>query len=63
MAEKLSKKTFNQLVDIVLEHGRTPRKELFEYPYNEFESRDLIASAERTVKRMIAVIDNEKSKS
>jgi hypothetical protein len=64
MSGKLDKKTFDKLVDIVLEHGRTPRKDLYEYPYNEFESRDLIAKAETAVKRIIKVInDAEQSKS
>jgi hypothetical protein len=62
MSEKLSKKTFDSLVDIVLEHGGTPRRRLFEYPHNDFESRDLIAKAESAVKRIVAVIDKEKSK-
>lgn len=60
MSEKVSKKAFDQMVNIVLEHGGTPRKRLYEYPYNDFESRDLIASAERAVKRIVAVIENDK---
>lgn len=62
MADKLSKKAFDSLVDIVLEHGGTPRRRLFEYPYNEYESRDLIAKAEKAVKSMVAIIDREKAK-
>lgn len=60
MSEKVSKKAFDQMVNIVLEHGGTPRKRLYEYPYNDFESRDLIANAERAVKRIVAVIENDK---
>lgn len=63
MADKLSKKAFDSLVDIVLEHGGTPRRRLYEYPYNDFESRDLITKAETAVKRIVAVIDREKPKS
>lgn len=57
MSEQLSKKAFEQLVDIVLEHGGTPRKRLFEYPYNAFESRELTSKAESAVKRILKVID------
>jgi hypothetical protein len=62
MSGKLDKKTFDQLVDVVLEHGGTPRKYLFEYPYNEFESRRLITTAETAVKRIVAIIDAKQSK-
>lgn len=57
MSEKLSKKAFEQLVDIVLEHGGTPRNRLFEYPYNAFESRDLTSKAENAVKSILKVVD------
>lgn len=57
MTTQLSQKTFDKLVDNVLEYNRTPRKDLYEYPYNEFESRDLIKAAENLVRSMVATIN------
>lgn len=57
MSTQLNQKTFEKLVDNVLEYNRTPRKDLFEYPYNEFESRDLIKNAEALVRKMVATIN------
>lgn len=59
MPAKVSKKAFDEMVDIVLEHGGTPRKDLYEYPYNEFESRALIQKAEAAVKRIVAITSRE----
>lgn len=56
MAEQLDKKTFEKLVDEVLKSNGTPRRELFEYPYNEFESRALIKKAEATVHKMLGIL-------
>ena len=62
MAQKVSKKTFDQMVDAVLEYNRTPRKDLFEYPHNEFESRSLIANAEGLVRKVLKLAESEESK-
>lgn len=64
MSDKVSKKTFDQMVNIVLEHGGTPRRHLYEYPYNDYESRALIAKAESAVRSILKVLnDAEQSKS
>lgn len=56
---KVGKKVFNEMVDAVLEYNRTPRRELYEYPYNEFESRDLIANAEGLVRKVLKMAESE----
>lgn len=61
MPAKVSKKAFDEMVDIVLEHGGTPRKDLYEYPYNEFESRALIQKAQTAVSRIVAIASKELS--
>lgn len=55
MAQKVSKETFEKMVDAVLEYNRTPRRELFEYPHNEWESRTLINNAEAVVRKVLAL--------
>lgn len=60
MSAQLSKETFDRLVDEVLIYNRTPRKELFEYPYNAFESRDIINKAEALVRSMTRIIEEKK---
>lgn len=57
MPEKLDKETFDQLVDVVLEYGGKPRRWLFEFPYREDESRQIIQIAEDTVRRMLGIIN------
>lgn len=57
MSTELSKKKFNKMVDLVLANGGTPRNYLFEYPYNEFESRALIAKAEKVVNEILHMLD------
>lgn len=49
--------TFAKLTDAVLESNGVPRKELFEYPYNEFESRKLIEKAEKTVIKIARILE------
>lgn len=56
---KVSKKVFDEMVDAVLEYNRTPRRELYEYPYNEFESRDLIKNAEGLVRKVLKLAEGE----
>jgi hypothetical protein len=52
----IDKATFRKLTDQVLESTGVPRDYLFEYPYNEFESRKLIAKAEETVRKMAKIL-------
>lgn len=52
----ISKETFRELTDVVLESNGVPRDYLFEYPYNEFESRKLIAKAESTVGKIADIL-------
>lgn len=44
---------FEQMVNVVLDHSRTPRTRLFEYPYRGDESRKLIKDAEEAVKKIL----------
>lgn len=44
---------FDRMVDAVLEYNKTPRRHLFEYPYRDDESRDLIRSAEGLVSKIL----------
>ena len=55
----IDKAKFRELTDQVLQSSGTPRDCLFEYPYNEFESRKLIAKAEETVRKMAAILKLE----
>lgn len=55
----IDKATFRELTDAVLESTGVPRDYLFEYPYNEFESRKLIAKAEETVRKMAKILKLE----
>lgn len=48
--------TFTKLTDAILESNGVPRKELFEYPYNEFESRRMIAKAEATTRKIARIL-------
>lgn len=56
MADTVDPKTFEKLVNAVLKAKGTPRRELFEYPYNDFESEDIIKSAEATVREMLRIL-------
>lgn len=56
-ARVIDKATFRELTDQVLESNGVPRDYLFEYPYNEFESRKLIAKAEETVRKMADILN------
>lgn len=53
----IDSETFKKLTDAVLESNGVPRKELFEYPYNEFESRKLIEKAEKTVIKIARILE------
>jgi hypothetical protein len=52
----IDKATFRELTDVVLKSNGVPRDYLFEYPYNEFESRKLIAKAEATVVEIAEIL-------
>lgn len=54
---EISQATFEKLVDVMLENAGVPRNDLFEYPYNEFESRDLLKKAEATVRRTLGILN------
>ena len=58
MSRNVSQETMNQLVDTLLEYSGTPRRHLFEYPYRDDESRELIAKATRTARKMIATLED-----
>lgn len=55
----IDKATFRELTDVVLKSNGVARDYLFEYPYNEFESRKLIAKAEETVRKMAEILKLE----
>lgn len=55
---KIDKKTRESLVDVFLEHKGVPRKDLFEYPYNEFESRNLIKAAEASLDKVLHILSS-----
>lgn len=57
--QTIDKATFRELTDQVLESNGVPRDYLFEYPYNEFESRKLIAKAEETVRKLAEILKLE----
>lgn len=56
MAANVDSKTFDAMVDVVLRAKGTPRDDLFEYPYNAFESRDILKSAEGSVYEMLRIL-------
>lgn len=59
MVKRLDEETKDRLVDVLLEYNRTPRHQLFEYPYNERESNEILEKAERAVHRIVRIL-NEK---
>lgn len=56
---RVTPKVFKKLVDQVLEFNQTPRRFLYEYPYNSFESDAIIKKSENLVKSMVRIIDEE----
>lgn len=52
----VSKKQFDKMVDEALILNGVPRRELNEYPVNEFESRDRLNRAEASVNRMLKTL-------
>ena len=54
---EISKETFEKLVDVMLENAGVPRDDLYEYPYNEFESRDLLNKAAASVRRTLSILN------
>lgn len=46
-------RNFGQMVDVVLEHNGTPRHRLFEYPYRDDTSQELIDKAEQLVRTIL----------
>lgn len=44
---------FQKKVDLVLEFAGTPRHYLYEYPYRADESDEIIAKAERLVRKIL----------
>lgn len=59
MAQRIDKDTRDRLVNIVLDHGGTPRHRLFEYPYRDDDSRALIEAANSTVTKMLAALNDQ----
>lgn len=53
---EVAPKDFGKLVDLMLEVAGVPRSELFEYPVNEFESRDRIAKAEKAALKSLEIL-------
>lgn len=47
------------MVDQVLEYNQTPRRFLYEYPYNSFESDAIIKKSENLVNSLVRIIDEE----
>lgn len=47
---------FQEAVDVVLAKWKVPRDQLFEYPYNEHESKKLVRQAEDTVKEVARLL-------
>ncbi len=43
----------DEMVDVVLEYNRTPRRDLFEYPHRADDSRKMIKSAEALVRTIL----------
>ena len=50
-------RTFDQMVDVVLEHNGTPRHRLFEYPFRADTSQALIDKAEHVVRRILKLAE------
>lgn len=53
--KQVSSEQFSKMTDVVLDSMGTPSKRLFEYPYRADESRNLIAKAEATVNKILAI--------
>lgn len=56
LQEPVSPETQRRLEDVFLEHGGTPRHQLFEYPHNEFESKNLLKAASAAVTKVLALL-------
>lgn len=59
MAKEVTQEKLDKMVNIVLRAKGTPRERLFEYPYRDDESRQMIKNAENTVRSIIAVMNAE----
>lgn len=60
MAERIEvdESTHERLVDSLLDYSGVPRRDLFEYPYNGFESRDRIKAAESTLNKILEILNS-----
>ena len=47
-----------KMVDTLLEYKGVSRDELFEYPYTDTESRDRLAHAEATARRLLRMVED-----
>lgn len=54
--DDIEQPTKDTLVDLVLAHAGTPRRELFEYPHRDDDSRDMIRKADNTVRRIVEAL-------
>lgn len=52
----LDQATKNRLADVFLEHARTPRSKLFEYPHRDDDSRTMIRNAELAASKFMQVL-------
>lgn len=53
----MDKDTMDRMTDAVLEYNGTPRDKLCEYPYNTYDSLNLIQDAERVVRTVLALAE------
>lgn len=58
MAKEVSPETMTKMVDTLLEYKGVSRDELFEYPYTDTESRDRLAHAEATARRLLRMVED-----
>lgn len=57
MAKELEREKLDTVVSMLLRYKGTPRDRLFEYPYRDDESRELIANAETVARRIVAELN------
>ena len=60
MAQQLDRETLDKMVNVMLDYNGTPRHRLFEYPYNDYESRAILQKAETAVRRIVALRDEQR---
>lgn len=59
--KNVSEKQMEKMVDLALEFKGVERDELFEYPYTDRQSNDMLRSAEALVKRILRLADKEQT--